>query len=312
MENLKPQYLKDFIGQSLFCENLKIYIKSCNYQEKNLDHIILFGESGNGKTTLATIIANEMKSKMISISSPNIEKNSDLISILLSLNNNDILFIDEIHRLKRELEEILYEALDKKEITIIVDKDSGGDIVTIPIQNFTLIGATTKPGLISKPLFSRFPISYRFETYTIDELANIVMRNSKIMNLEIPFDIAKIIASRGKYNPRLINNILFRIKDFSIVKKQNKIDLAFIKDIFRLLQLGEFGLTKIDFYYLDCLHTTFNNGPVGINSLSLSLNEDITFIEENIEPYLIKMRLIERTIKGRILTKSGIAILNKH
>ncbi|MEN3044368.1 MAG: Holliday junction branch migration DNA helicase RuvB [Candidatus Hydrothermales bacterium] len=309
-ELLRPNRLKEFIGKDKIKENLGVFIQAAKKRKEPLDHVIFTGPPGLGKTTLSYIIANEMESNIKALSGPVIEKPFDLASILTNLKKGDILFIDEIHRLPRNVEEYLYSAMENFEIEIIVDKGPHAKSIKIKIPPFTLVGATTRMGLLTGPLQSRFGIHVRIDYYDIHELKEIVKRSSRILNLKIEDDAAYEIAKRGRGTPRIVNRLLKRVRDFADYKSKNKIDLEITKFALEKLEVDELGLNEMDKKILYLIYEKFNGGPVGLKTLSLAVGEDTGTIEEVYEPYLLREGLIERTPRGRKITPRAIKHLN--
>jgi Holliday junction DNA helicase RuvB len=311
-ETLSPKTLEEFIGQEKTKEKLKIFIKAAKQRKEPLDHVLLTGPPGIGKTTLSKIIAHEMGAEIFSVPGPAIEKPFDLAGILTKLSQFSVLFIDEIHRIPRQVEEYLYPAMEKFEIEIIVDKGPAARSVKLKLNYFTLIGATTRMGLLTGPLRSRFGIPLRLDYYSVEELKKIVERSAQILKIEIEPSAAYEIAKRGRGTPRLVNRLLKRVRDFAQVEGENKITLERAKYALEKLEVDELGLNEMDRKILSCIYEKFGGGPVGLKTLSSALDEDMGTIEEVYEPFLIREGLIERTNKGRKITKKGLNYLNKH
>ena len=307
MDNIRPQNFEDYIGQVQCKKNLQIFIEASKIRGKCLDHVLLYGPPGLGKTTLANIIANELGAKIKTISGPSIEKIGDLLSVITSLNYGDVLFIDEIHRVPNFIEEVLYSILEDFFVEVVVPSSDGGSrVLKIDVEPFTLIGATTKIGNLSAPLRDRFLISLKLNLYTITELSEIIKRSAKILNLNINNKEAEKIAQFSRQTPRIANKYLKRIGDYALVKHSNNIDINLIKLVMKNMNVDEEGLNEIDFRYLKVLYKDFNNRFVGINNIAKHLDEDIRTIEEIIEPFLIKKEFIKITKKGRIILEKGI------
>ena len=303
--SLRPLSLKEYVGQENFKENLKIFIHAAKNRDEPLDHILLYGPPGLGKTTLAYVIANEMGTSIRLINGPSIEKPGELAAILSTMNEGDILFIDEIHRLPRVVEEILYEAMEDYKLTFLSGRDEDARNITIRLKPFTLVGATTKPGDLSSPLRDRFGIVNRLEYYTIDELVRIVERTSRVFNLPIDKDAAELIAMRSRGTPRIANRIYRRVRDFASFSNMDHVDKKVTEDALVRLRIDNLGLDEIDIRYLTALIKRFNGGPVGLETLSSTIGEEVRNIEEVYEPYLLKLGLINKTPRGRVATNKA-------
>lgn len=302
-QTLRPESLKDYVGQKEIKENLDVYIKASILRKLPLDHILLCGLPGYGKTTLANLISKELNTNFQSINASSIEKISDIASILAILEEGDILFIDEIHALSKTVEEALYNVLEDSYIDILISPNGITKHIKIDLPNFTLIGATTKTANISKPLRDRFPISMKLKPYNIEDLTNLAIMSSQTLGLMISSEVAKEIALRSRFTPRVLNNIIKRINDYALVYNQNIITKNFLLDAFTKMNINPLGLNEDDINYLNVIKNNFNGGPVGIDSISSALGENIKTIEEVIEPFLIKEGFIKRTKSGRIITE---------
>lgn len=303
--SLRPLSLKEYVGQENFKENLKIFIHAAKNRDEPLDHILLYGPPGLGKTTLAYVIANEMGTSIRLINGPSIEKPGELAAILSTMNEGDILFIDEIHRLPRVVEEILYEAMEDYKLTFLSGRDEDARNITIRLKPFTLVGATTKPGDLSSPLRDRFGIVNRLEYYTIDELVRIVERTSRVFNLPIDKDAAELIAMRSRGTPRIANRIYRRVRDFASFSNMDHVDKKVTEGALVRLRIDNLGLDEIDIRYLTALIKRFNGGPVGLETLSSTIGEEVRNLEEVYEPYLLKLGLINKTPRGRVATNKA-------
>ena len=301
MENtLRPKTLKEYIGQDKVKENMKIYIEAAKKRGEPLDHVLLYGPPGLGKTTLASIISNEMKSNIKITSGPAIEKPGDLAAVLTNLSEFDVLFIDEIHRLSKSVEEILYPALEDFTLDIMIGKGPSAKSIRIDLPKFTLIGATTKAGSLTTPLRDRFGIIHRLELYSIEDLATIVKRSSKILEIEIDDESSKEIARRSRGTPRIANRLLKRVRDYALVLGNGNIDLKITKVALNNLEIDELGLDEIDRKILETMIIKYQGRPIGIEALATTIGEDIDTIEDVYEPYLIQIGFISRTQRGRV------------
>lgn len=308
--SIRPKSFEDFIGQNKIKSKLKVYIESAKIREVSLDHILFYGPPGLGKTTFAQIIANELGCSIKSTSAPVIERPGDLASILTTLGEKDILFIDEIHRLRTVVEEVLYSAMEDFFVDIKVGEGTSAKSFRVKLPHFTLIGATTRSGLLSTPLYDRFGIVERLEFYSEEDLANIVKRSSSFSNMEITDSAAYSIASRSRGTPRIANRLLRRVFDFATVSNVIKLDENFACDSMEKLGVDKNGFEALDKEYLNAIIKHYNGGPVGIETISVSLSEQIETIEDIIEPYLIQCGFIKRTPKGRVATNKAFSYLN--
>ncbi len=300
---LRPKCLDDYVGQEKAKENLKIYIEAARNRGEMLDHVLLYGPPGLGKTTLSAIIAHEMGVNIRVTSGPAIERPGDLVALLTNLQENDILFIDEIHRLPRTVEEILYPAMEDFEIDIIIGKGPAARSFRMELKKFTLIGATTRAGQLSTPLRDRFGVLLKLELYSPEELAKIVARSAGILGLPIDRDGALEIASRSRGTPRIANRLLKRVRDFAEVKGNGRVDAAIADYALRSLEIDELGLDNVDRRMLRTIITTFDGGPVGLDTLAATVGEESITIEDVYEPYLMQIGYLNRTPRGRCVTR---------
>jgi len=300
--SLRPKLLSEYIGQSKIKENLSIYIQAAKQRNEALDHLLFYGPPGLGKTTLAGIIASEMGVQIKITSGPAIEKPGELAALLSNLQENDILFIDEIHRLNRQVEEILYPAMEDYSLDIMIGKGPTSRSIRLDLPHFTLIGATTRFGMLSAPLRDRFGVVSRLEFYTPDELADIVHRSARLLNVRIDEDGAYEVARRSRGTPRLANRFLKRVRDVAQVKYDGKVTYDIAKEALNMIDVDPFGLDHLDREVLDTIIYKFNGGPVGLDTIAAAIGEDAGTIEEVYEPYLIKHGFINRTPRGRVVT----------
>ena len=310
--SLRPKQLTDYVGQEKAKENLSIYIKAAKQRGEPLDHVLFYGPPGLGKTTLAGIVANEMGVNIRVTSGPAIEKQGDLVAILSNLEQGDVLFIDEIHRLNRTVEEILYPAMEDGKIDIIIGKGPSARSYQLSLPKFTLIGATTRAGQLSAPLRDRFGVILRLEMYTPEELSQIVKRSSKILNIPVDDEGAYQIASRSRGTPRIANRLLKRSRDFAEVKYEGVITAEAAASALNSMEIDELGLDSIDRRLLTTMIKNYNGGPVGLETISAAIGEESVTIEDVYEPYLLKNGFIQRTPKGRVVTEFAYHHLGIH
>lgn len=301
--SLRPQTLDDYIGQEKTKENLKIYIEAAKQRGDVLDHVLFYGPPGLGKTTLAGIIANEMGTHMKVTSGPAIEKPGEMAAILNNLQEGDVLFVDEIHRLNRQVEEVLYPAMEDFVIDIMIGKGSSARSIRLDLPKFTLVGATTRAGLLTAPLRDRFGVIHHLEFYTEEELAKIILHSARVLDVEIDPEGAQEMAKRSRGTPRLANRILKRVRDFAQVKYDGKITKEVAAFALDLLEVDRYGLDQTDRLLLTTIMEKFSGGPVGLDTLAAAVGEDAGTIEEVYEPYLIKNGFINRTPRGRVATE---------
>lgn len=310
--SLRPISLDDYIGQDKIKDNIKVYIEAAKQRKESLDHVLFYGPPGLGKTTLSTIIAHEMGVNIKVSSGPAIEKPGEMAAILNNLSENDVLFIDEIHRLNRQVEEVLYPAMEDFAIDIILGKESSARSIRLDLPKFTLVGATTRAGLLTAPLRDRFGVVQKMEFYTVEDLSTIIKRSAKVLDVEIDDYGATEIARRSRGTPRLANRLLKRLRDFAQVRYEGRIDMQVAKEVLDILDVDKLGLDQNDRDILLTIIDKFAGGPVGLDTLAAALGEDSGTLEEVYEPYLLMNGLIDRTKKGRMATALAYKHLDRY
>lgn len=309
--SLRPLTLDEYVGQEQLKNNLRVWIGAALHREEVLDHVLLYGPPGLGKTTLAHVIAHEMHGNIKVVNGPSIEKTGDLASILSSLEPGDILFIDEIHRLPRVVEEVLYGAMEDYVLSIVVSREQGAKTLNIPLPPFTLVGATTRVGDLSSPLRARFGIVDKLSFYTLEEIQQIVQRTAKVFHTTIDFEAAKEIAKRSRGTPRIANRLFRRVRDFANYHQKEHIDVEEAILALDALKVDSLGLDDVDIRYLEGIMDRFHGGPVGLEALASAIGEEVVTLEDVYEPYLLQIGMINRTPRGRVVTEEAYRHLNK-
>ena len=308
---LRPQTLKEYVGQSEMKHNLEVFIGAAKKRKEPLDHVLLYGPPGLGKTTMAYVIANELGGKIRIVNGPSVEKTGDLAAILSELEPGDVLFIDEIHRLPRVVEEVLYSAMEDYQLSILINQGGTSHAINIPLPPFTLVGATTRAGDLSSPLRARFGISLKIDFYTESEILQIIERTSRVYQTPIDPEAAELIAKRSRGTPRIANRIFKRIRDFANYDNKNIISLPLTESSLEALKIDSLGLDDVDLKYLNTIIERYRGGPVGLEAIASAIGEEIGNLEDVYEPYLILIGLINRTPRGRVATDKAYQHLKK-
>ena len=310
--SLRPMTLDEYVGQTEMKSNLRVFISAAKKRKEPLDHVLLYGPPGLGKTTMAHVIANELGSQIKLVNGPAIEKTGDLAAILADIQPGDVLFVDEIHRLPRVVEEVLYGAMEDFTLSIMVNEGGSSRVLSIPLPPFTLVGATTRAGDLSSPLRARFGISMKIDFYSEEELHKIVLRTARVFDTPIDEESARLLAKRSRGTPRIANRLYKRVRDFATVAGTESIDLSATEKALNALKIDELGLDDVDLKYLNCIIDRYHGGPVGLEAIATAIGEEIGNLEDVYEPYLILIGLINRSPRGRMATEAAYAHLKKN
>lgn len=309
-DNIRPQKLDEYIGQDEVKENIRVFVEAAKMRDEALDHVLLYGPPGLGKTTLAHIIANELGTNIKVTTGPSLEKSGDLAAVLSNLEPGDVLFIDEIHRIPKFIEEILYSAMEDFELDIVVGQEGSSRSIKIDLPPFTLVGATTRAGDVSAPLRDRFGVVNKLNYYTTEELKEIVLRTSRVLNMPISNEAALELAKRSRKTPRIANRLFKRVRDFAQVYGEEEISLKTTLESLERLKVDSLGLDQVDIEYLDSLINKFNGGPVGVETIASSIGEEVSTLEDVVEPYLMQEGFIKRTQRGRCALEKSYEHIN--
>lgn len=304
--SLRPKLLQEYIGQNELCDKVKVALDAAKMREESCEHILFYGPPGLGKTTLAHIIANEMGTKLYATAGPALQRTGDLMGILTNLNDGDILFIDEIHRLSATIEEFMYPAMEDYKVDFVVDKGAFAKVINVPLKRFTLVGATTRAGMLSAPLRDRFGLYYHLDFYPASELKEIIIRSAKLLESEITAEAAELISLRARGTPRIANRLLRRVRDFADVKSDGKIESEIATKALDAEGIDSLGLDNLDRKLLKIIIEYYKGGPVGIEALAATLNEEIDTLVDMVEPYLLKIGFIQRTKRGRMVSNEAV------
>ena len=300
--SLRPKTIKEFIGQKELCDKLNVLLQAAQGRKEPVEHMLLYGPPGLGKTTLAHIIAHEMDTKIIATSGPSLQRAGDLMGILTNLNHGDILFIDEVHRLSAVIEEFIYPAMEDFKVDFVVDKGAFAKVINVPLKRFTLIGATTRAGMLSAPLRDRFGLYYHLDFYPADDLVKVVLRSAKLLDIAITPEAAKIVATRSRGTPRIANRLLRRVRDYAAVKGDGKVTPEIATTALDAEGIDSMGLDGLDRKLLETIIQFYQGGPVGIEALGATLNEEIDTLVDMVEPFLLKIGFVQRTRRGRVVS----------
>lgn len=307
--SLRPKSLSEYVGQRELCEKLMVTLEAARQRGEAIEHVLFYGPPGLGKTTLAHIIANEMDSKIFATSGPALQRTGDLMGILTNLNDGDILFIDEIHRLSSVIEEFMYPAMEDYKVDFVVDKGAFAKVINVPLKRFTLVGATTRAGMLSAPLRDRFGLYYHLDFYPSEDLARIVRRSASLLETEVDAEAALAVAGRSRGTPRIANRLLRRVRDYAAVKADGKVTPGIATKALDAEGVDTLGLDSLDRKLLQIIQEYYHGGPVGIEALAATLNEEVDTLVDMVEPYLLKIGFVQRTRRGRVISEKALAHL---